>query len=100
MFDCILDCVDYAFWNNYKATKTVVDMNTLVKILADDNGEVIENPKWCFSVHWSGNQALCSGQFYGYGESGAEYEIKSTKKGGITCTDCLEKIKQIKAIKL
>lgn len=75
-------------------------MNNLVKILVDDFGEKIENPKWCLSVNWSGSQALCSGQFYGIGESSAIYEERKAAKGGVTCARCLEMIKEIKDVKL
>lgn len=75
-------------------------MNQLVKILVDDCGEVIENAKWCLSIHDTGNMAFCSGQFYGEGESACKYEFREIVRGGITCENCLDKIKRIKSVKL
>lgn len=73
----------------------------LVKISRDDNGEEIDSPKWCLSVAHAGTtEAFCSGQVYGYGESAAEYKAKSCQRGGITCPNCLARIKQIKSIRL
>lgn len=75
-------------------------MNHLVKILTDEYGEKEDSPKWCLSVFNTGNMAFCSGQFYGFGESKVEYEIKQVKRGGITCERCISKIKDIKSVKL
>lgn len=75
-------------------------MNSLVKITRDDDGYLIDDPKWCLLVHYTGNMAFCSGQFVGVGESACEYEIKEVIRGGITCQNCIDKIKGIKAVKL
>lgn len=76
-------------------------MNCLVKILSSDDGEVRIDPVWCLiSPNPTGAQTLCQGEFFGYGESGCEYETKEVKKGGITCPRCIDHIKQIKAVKL
>lgn len=76
-------------------------MNHLVKILSDDSGEKRDNPVWCLSHEITGgNATLCGGEFYGEGESGCDYKIKSTEKGGITCEDCLRIIRKIKSVKL
>jgi hypothetical protein len=76
-------------------------MNHLVKILSNDDGDKISDPVWCL-VHQicGGNATLCKGEYFGFGESGCVYEIKKVKKGGITCLQCLEIIKKIKAVKL
>lgn len=76
-------------------------MNRLVKILTDDLGEKRDNPKWCL-IHEiaGGNATFCGGEYFGSGESGCEFLTKKSKRGGITCPDCLEKIKIIKAVKL
>ncbi len=75
----------------------------LVKIKKDDYNELVpkEDQVWClvYSAN-GGSQNFCEGQFFGYGESAAEYETKEVKKGGITCKRCIEKIKEIKSIKL
>ena len=75
-------------------------MNFLVKILVSDDGEKREPQKWCLVVHYTGSQTFCQGEFFGFGESGCEFETKTVKKGGITCDECLRKIKEIKNVKL
>lgn len=75
-------------------------MNYLVKILIDDNGEEISDPKWCFIYHEGGNMSFCDGQYFGEGESAVVYETKSVNRGGITCENCLSKIKEVKSVKL
>lgn len=75
-------------------------MNNLVKILYDDDGEKVENPKWHLAIFDTGMMAYCSGEFFGLGESRVVFETKETKKGGITCANCLYKIKLIKSVKL
>lgn len=73
----------------------------LVKILSDDDFEKIENPKWHLIVTISGSNAtLCTGEFFGEGESNVIYENKIVKRGGITCRKCLEQLKELKSIKL
>lgn len=77
-------------------------MNYLVKILSDDYGEPRDKASqyWHFVVSKGGNQTLCEGEFFGQGESGCEFKVKEVERGGITCPNCLEQIKEIKAIKL
>ena len=75
-------------------------MNILVKILVNDTGEIEESPKWHLMTNKMGNQAFCTGEFVGIGESRCEFEIKTVKRGGITCERCLQEIKRIKAVKL
>lgn len=72
--------------------------NEVVKITKDNSGEKIDSPKWHLSVVKAGaNMALCTGEFYGYGESACLY---TTKQGKVTCPDCIEFIKHIKSITL
>lgn len=73
-------------------------MAYVVKITKDHCGEKIKHAKWCY-IHeiCGGDVAFCSGQYFGQGESSCEYTIK---KGKITCPDCIEKIKEIKTIRL
>lgn len=76
-------------------------MNYLVKILSDDRGEKRDSPVWCLSHQVTGGSAtLCGGEYYGEGESGCEFKVKNTQKGGITCHECIRIIKEIKSVKL
>lgn len=78
-------------------------MNHLVKILTDDSGEPREKKfqTWCLIVYENGtNRAFCSGEAFGGGDSACDYERKTVKRGGITCEKCIDRIKEIKAIKL
>ena len=76
-------------------------MNNLVKIIADDDGEPIEEPVWCLIHHTAGGEtALCTGEFFGAGESLVVFERKEPKRGGITCQLCLQIIMEMKAVKL
>lgn len=75
-------------------------MNSLVKITADEDGDEIPNAPWCLSVSIGGSpSAFCTMQVYGYGEGSAKFETKSAVRG-ITCPDCIAKIKEIKAVRL
>lgn len=78
-------------------------MNNLVKIKTSDDGD--ERPGhlqvWHLVVNETGgNCTFCEQEFFGFGESGCEYETNATERGGITCEQCIEKIKKIKAVKL
>lgn len=76
-------------------------MNHLVKIITSDDGEEVEGAKWCLSVVAAGgNMSFCSGEFYGPGESSCKYKVKKQNVGGITCSECIDKIKLIKSVKL
>lgn len=69
---------------------------TLVKIISDDDGTIIDNPKWCFAVPANfsdGERALCSGQVFGEGEGAAVFKRKD--KGKVTCPNCIRWIKMI-----
>ena len=77
--------------------------HTLVKILCSDDGEPRDKQHqcWCYvTTICGGNATLCESEYFGYGESGCEYKLKTVEKGGITCEKCLDKIKEIKSIKL
>jgi len=76
-------------------------MNQLVRMTKDDDGEIYENPKWCLVVIYAGGpQNFCQGALFGQGESGVEFTTKVSKRGGITCPECLKKIREIKAVRL
>jgi hypothetical protein len=76
-------------------------MHDLVKIIINEDGDKVDDPKW----HWIENngdseRTLCGGEVFGFGEGNAEYKIKTVNRGGITCSQCLQLIKEFKAIKL
>lgn len=79
-------------------------MNRLVKILTDDSGieRRVELQYWHLvdPTNAIGDATLCEGEFFGVGESGCDYQTKQVQRGGITCPECLSKIKTIKAVKL
>lgn len=78
-------------------------MNELVRIIKDDDGGLKDDPNVWHLVDPSNNQgpaALCTQEFFGLGESGCEFETKQTKRGGITCPECLRKIKILKSVPL
>jgi hypothetical protein len=75
----------------------------LVRISRDDDGE--QKPDW---QDWhlvdpgnpGGEAALCTGEFFGVGESACEFETKFVRRGGITCQVCLDRLRSYKAVKL
>jgi hypothetical protein len=81
-------------------------MNNIVKQLVNDDGAKIPEDEqvWHLQRDISGDTALlCTGEFIHYGSAsgnGEIYELKETKKGGITCPDCLGIIREFKAVKL
>jgi hypothetical protein len=70
-----------------------------VKIKVNDDGERQFRPKWHYAVTYdgTGNHALCTGEYFGLGESACVYDFS---RGRITCSDCIEIIKKIKSIRL
>ena len=73
----------------------------VVKLLVGDDYEPKEKPKWCLVIDSCGDKAtLCTREYFGYGASRCEYEIKEVEKGGVTCPDCLKIIKSMKSIDL
>jgi hypothetical protein len=76
-------------------------MNTLVKFITDEDGDEHTSKDWHYVIDSSGSDmALCTSEVFGSGEGAAEFKTKTTKKGGITCEDCLVIIKQVKSIKI
>jgi len=78
-------------------------MNNLVKILSSDDGEIRdkENQVWCLVETVCGDSAtFCQGEYFGFGASGCEFEVKTVERGGITCPRCIERIKTIKSVRL
>ncbi len=74
--------------------------HTLVKITRNDDGDKIPDAKWHWIMSIDADRTLCGGEAFGEGESRAEYKLKTVKRGGITCQQCLSIIKEMKAIEL
>ena len=69
----------------------------------DDDRQIIpvEERKWCLLIEKAGcGTPLCTGEVFGGGEGDATADVKSVKRGGVTCPQCLEEIKWIKSIRL
>jgi hypothetical protein len=77
-------------------------MNNLVKIIADDDGELTNNEDWHLvdPGNAQGNAALCTGEFFGGGESTVRFEMRTVQRGGVTCRTCLDLVKIYKAVRL
>ena len=80
-------------------------MNLLVKTLVNEDGDPVPvgEQKWCWHTDHNGdNSVLCTGEFTSEGSHGglAKFEFKQTRRGGITCEQCLAKIKELKAVRL
>lgn len=76
-------------------------MNKLVKLITNDDGDE-EAPFWHLvdPANDMGPATLCTGEFFGAGESSCTYEVKAVKRGGITCPNCLGKLRTYKAVRL
>lgn len=75
----------------------------IVKFLINDDGDDIplEDQVWYYShLSVNANMAFCTGEFYGYGDSSVQYVEQTVESGGITCQQCLAKIRMIQSIKL
>ncbi|UKA05014.1 hypothetical protein [Photobacterium damselae] len=78
--------------------------NHLVKIIKTDDNEVIpkSEQKWCLIDPRPSTdtlRSLCTQDALD-SDSNAVWESKSTTRGGITCSKCLDIIKAYKAVKL
>lgn len=77
-------------------------MNLLVKLKSLDDGELIpkEDQVWCLITPYAdGPQTFCGGDYFGEGEGGAIGVTKRVKRGGITCPICIDRIREIKAVR-
>lgn len=73
----------------------------LVRFITHYDGDDAEDDFWHLVTPIAdGDQAFCSSEYFGFGESTAEYETKTVKRGGITCPECLSKLQSLKEIKL
>lgn len=79
-------------------------MHELVKLYINDDEDLIaeEDQVWCLvdPNAMDAPRTMCNGEVFGYGEGAADGPTKTVKRGGITCPDCLVKIKRIKSLKL
>ncbi len=77
-------------------------MNELVKIIRDDDGVLTRNNDWHLvdPCNDQGPAALCTQEFFGFGESSVEYERKSVARGGVTCERCIKKIEGYQRVQL
>ena len=56
---------------------------------------------WHLVVNECGSDmTFCGGQVYTFGDTAGVFKTKTVKRGGITCKNCLDKIKRIKAVRL
>lgn len=74
----------------------------LVKIISDEDGTRVDDPKWCLGDSQGGAPVqLCTGQVYGYGEGAATFETKQVGKfPRHGCGKCQDRIRYFKAIKI
>lgn len=71
----------------------------LVRILTDEDGDRVRPRRWHYvHVICGSNAALCTGEYFGVGESSATFKTKD--RGKITCEECRKIIKEMKAIRL
>lgn len=77
-------------------------MHRLVKIIKNDDGDPTGDDNWHLvdPGNEQGDASLCTQEFFGLGESNAEFETKEVERGGITCPRCLRKVRDYKAIRL
>jgi hypothetical protein len=81
-------------------------MNRLAKQIINDDGEQVlkEDQRWHLMQKNVGDiSLLCTGEFVFSGcasGNGEVYDFKQTTRGGITCEECMTKIKEIKSVKL
>jgi hypothetical protein len=77
-------------------------MNSLVRILCDDDGRPKNDAHVWHLVdpaNVQGNAALCTGEFFGEGESRVEFEWKQAP-GGATCPRCIAIVNTYKAVRM
>lgn len=77
-------------------------MNNLVKIIRFDDGSVSNDNRWHLidpGDIFTG-VTLCKGDVLGDAESNIEFEEKAVMRGGITCKECIKKLKKYKSIAL
>lgn len=74
--------------------------NHVVKITKSEFGESQTSNWHLVSPITAEPATLCGGEYFGLGQSDAEFEEKSVSRGGVTCQVCLRIIQAVKAVKL
>ena len=79
-------------------------MQLLAKQLINEDQEPVpvDDQVWhAIDNNVSGDAALiCTGEFIDPGAGCGEYELKTVSRGGITCRECINRIKHFKSIRL
>jgi len=77
-------------------------MHMVVRLYINEDNERIKDPVWCLvdPGAYDAARTLCNGEVFGASEGNARGEVKKVKRGGITCPNCLQKLREYKAIKL
>jgi hypothetical protein len=78
-------------------------MQTLAKQLINEDREKVlpEDMRWHALEEVTSDRALvCTGEFVDFGAGAGDYIFKNVNRGGITCEECIERIKYFKSIKL
>lgn len=71
-----------------------------VKLSVNEDGEPDTRGRHLVSDFGGSPTLFCTGEVFGHGEGYAEGAVRDVKRGGITCADCLDRIREIKAIRL
>ncbi|MGI4260856.1 hypothetical protein ACR2VJ_27595, partial [Klebsiella pneumoniae] len=74
--------------------------NRVVKIIKSEFGESQPSDWHLVSPITVEPATLCGGEYFGVGQSDAEFEEKTVSRGGVTCQECLRIIRAVKAVKL
>ena len=72
--------------------------HTLVKVITTREGNYSSTEDyWCLNAY---GRQLCTGEYIEADGRWQQVEEKERAKGGITCPECLEMIKEIKKVRL
>jgi hypothetical protein len=73
----------------------------LVKIVINDDGDIVDNPKWHVIESFSGDpRLLCTGEVYSTIQTKhVKYETKQGKLKDCDCPKCQEIVKWFKSLK-
>lgn len=74
--------------------------NRVVKITKSEFGESQASEWHLVSPVTAEPATLCGGEYFGFGQSDAEFKEKTVSRGGVTCQECLRIVQAMKAVKL